>query len=49
MAPTVISNGRPSLILPTSLSSTLPSKIIFLTSAKDAIEVPSLKLLASIT
>ena len=49
IAPTVISRGKSSLILPTSLSSTLPSKIIFPTSAMIAIVVPSLKLLDSIT
>ena len=49
MAPTVISSGKPSSILPTSDSSTFPSKIILLTSASAAIVVPSLKVLLSIT
>ena len=49
IAPTVISKGKFSVIFPTSLSSTFPSKIIFSTSAIVAMVVPSLKLFDSMT
>ena len=49
MAPTVSSSSMPSRSLPTSDSSTLPSKIISSMSAIVAMVVPSLKVLVSIT
>ena len=49
MAPIETSIAVPLINLPTSDSSTLPSKIILLISAIDAIVVPALKLLDCIT
>ena len=49
IAPNEIFNGNPTESLPTSPSSTIPSKIILLRSATVEIVVPGLNVFASIT